>query len=399
MGQRGLGPTLDRVIGMKIALVSPYDFAYPGGVTAHISQLAQEFARLGHTVQILAPSSSSPGSLGLDNLVRLGNPVPVPGGGSIARISLSAWLVPRIRTLLERESFDVIHLHEPLMPMLPLCVLQSSRTVNVGTFHAFQRRSPIYPWAKGVLSHWFRRLHGRIAVSQPARDFVGRYFPGHYEVIPNSIDVDHFARAAAPIPAFMDGKTNLLFVGRLEKRKGLRYLLSAYGRLKWDYPELRLLVVGPGNPDKDSYRILGERNLRDVVFVGGVSYDELPRYYQTAHIFCAPATGKESQGVVLLEAMAAGRPIVASSIDGYGSVLNYGTQGLLVPPKNDLALAEALRRLLESPSLRQEMGARGSLHAQQYRRERVAAQVLGVYETAMAHDSVPAPWSDSPQPT
>ena len=373
---------------MKIALVSPYDFAYPGGVTVHIDQLAQEFARRGHAVKILAPSSKSPRSLGMENLVNLGTPVPVPGGGSIARISFSLWLMPKVRALVERERFDVIHLHEPLMPILPLQVLHCSQSANVGTFHAVQGRAGAYPWAKAGLHRWMNKLHGRIAVSPSALESVRRHFRGEYSVIPNSIDVDHFSRPAAPIPEFMDGRTNLLFVGRLEKRKGLGYLLRAFARLKWDYPALRLLVVGPGNPDKESYRILGEHNLQDVVFLGAVPYQELPRYYQTAHLFCSPATGRESQGLVLLEAMAAGKAIVASNIAGYASVLSYGAQGLLVPPRDPLALAEALSYLLDNPPVRQELSTRAVTHAQLFRRERVAGQVLEVYGAAMVRHLV-----------
>jgi phosphatidylinositol alpha-mannosyltransferase len=367
---------------MKIALVSPYDFAYPGGVTTHVTHLSHEFTRWGHTVKILAPSSKPPSILKVDNLVHLGTPIPVPWSGSIARISVSAWLAPRIGALLEEERFDVIHLHEPFLP-LPLQVLGRSRTTNIGTFHAYRRRSPVYPWAKAPLARWSRKLHGRIAVSTPARDHINRYFPGEYQVIPNSIDVDHFARPAPPFPQFKDGKVNLLFVGRLEKRKGLRYLLRAYGRLKWEHPDIRLLVVGPGTPDKDSLRIMGERSLKDVVFTGGVPYSDLPRYYHTADIFCAPAIDKESQGLVLLEAMAAGKPIVASNIEGYASVLQEGVQGLLVPPKDDAALAQALGRLLQDPSLRHQMAARGPANAQEYRRERIAARVLEFYEATL----------------
>jgi phosphatidylinositol alpha-mannosyltransferase len=368
---------------MKIALVSPYDIAYPGGVAVHINQLAEEFANQGHSVKILAPSSKSPGTLGMDNLVNLGTPVPVPGGGSIARISFSLWLMPKVRNLVEGEGFDVIHLHEPFMPILPLQVLHCSQSANVGTFHAVQGRVGNYSWAKIGLQHWMNKLHGRIAVSALALESVRRYFGGDYSVIPNSIDVDHFAKSVAPIPELLDGRINILFVGRLEKRKGLRYLLQAFARLKWDYPELRLLVVGPGNPDKESYRVLGEHNLKDVVFLGGVSYQDLPRYYQAAHIFCSPATGKESQGLVLLEAMAAGKAIVASNIAGYASVLSYGAQGLLVPPRDPLALAEALGYLLDKPALRYELEKRVIVQAQLFRREKIAQQVLSVYEGAI----------------
>ena len=369
---------------MKIALVSPYDFTWPGGVTAHVSQLAHQFAGSGHQVTILAPHSPSRKVEEECNFVPLGRSVPIPTGGSIARLSLSVWLHHRIRDLLSRESFDIVHLHEPLMPVLPLFVLQSSKTLNVGTFHAFHGRFRNYGWSHPILKYWFRRLDGRIAVSPSARQYASRFFPGDYRIIPNGIDPDHFSVEGQPIPDLDDGKINILFVGRMEKRKGLRYLLEAYSKLKWDFSNIRLVVVGPGNLDKDCYRILSERNLQDVVFPGNVPYRELPRYYRSAHICCAPATGRESFGIVLLEAMASGKPIVASRIEGYSAVLTHGEQGLLVPPKDSTSLAEAISLLIRDPELGYRLAARGRETVEQYRWEKVAGQVMDYYTDIMA---------------
>ena len=369
---------------MKIALVSPYDFAFPGGVTVHIEQLAQEFIRQGHETWIIAPSSQPANTLPVDRFVRLGVPVPVPAGGSVARLSLSPWLLRNVRELLERERFDVVHVHEPLTPLLPWLVLHSSKTINIGTFHAYHDQSRIYPWAAPSLRHWFRKLHGRIAVSPLAKMFVERHFPGDYRVIPNGIDLNRYQQDAQPFPEYLDGKINVLFVGRMEKRKGLKYLLMAYSRLKWQFPNLRLLVVGPGTPDKDSFRVLGEHSLRDVEFVGGVSQDDLVRYYKTADIFCSPATGRESFGIVLLEAMASGTPIVASRLKGFQTVLEEGMQGLMAPPKDDVALADALRQMIQDPTMRSAMGAFGERRAYEFRWERVAGLVLDYYESVRA---------------
>ena len=369
---------------MKIALVSPYDFAFPGGVTVHIEQLAQEFIRQGHETWIIAPSSQPANTLPVDRFVRLGVPVPVPAGGSVARLSLSPWLLRNVRELLERERFDVVHVHEPLTPLLPWLVLHSSKTINIGTFHAYHDQSRIYPWAAPSLRHWFRKLHGRIAVSPLAKMFVERHFPGDYRVIPNGIDLNRYQQDSQPFPEYLDGKINVLFVGRMEKRKGLKYLLMAYSRLKWQFPNLRLLVVGPGTPDKDSFRVLGEHSLRDVEFVGGVSQDDLVRYYKTADIFCSPATGKESFGIVLLEAMASGTPIVASRLKGFQTVLEEGMQGLMAPPKDDVALADALRQMIQDPTMRSAMGAFGERRAYEFRWERVAGLVLDYYESVRA---------------
>ena len=360
-------------------MVSPYDFTWPGGVTAHVTHLARELGRSGHRVQVLAPHSPSRQGLDAEKFVPLGRSVPLPSGGSIARVSLSWWLYRKVRALLQDEAFDIIHLHEPMAPILPLCVLELSNTVNVGTFHANNKHNHLYRLGQPVLKRWHQRLHGGIAVSPAAYNFVSRAFPGDYEIIPNGIDVDTFNRDRDPWPQYLDGKTNILFVGRLEKRKGLRYLLDAYSRLKWDQPDIRLLVVGPGNPDKESHRILSARALQDVEFIGPVSEKDLARYYATADIFCSPATGSESFGIVLLEAMAAGKPVVASDIDGYASIVNNGEQGLLFPPKNAEALSKSLSTLVQDPALRRRMGEDGKLTAQKYRWSVICSRVEDYY--------------------
>ena len=365
--------------GMNIALVSPYDYAYPGGANTHIALLTREFLRRGHRVKIVAPSSKSADTMGVENFVRLGIPIPIPANGSLARISFSVWLTPKVKALLKAEQFDVIHLHEPLTSLLSLAVLRNSRSLNIGTFHSFWTGTKRFQGFKHLVRPYFDRLHGRIAVSPPAGQFISRLFPAQYEVIPNPVDLGHFARPAPPLPQFQDGKTNILFVGRMEKRKGFKYLLRAYSRLKWDYPNIRLIVVSPQTPDKESYGIIGERSLEDVVLCKA-SYAELPQYHQAAHIFCAPNIGKESFGMVLAEAMAAGRPVVATNNEGFASVVDDGVQGLLVPPKDDEALAQALKRLLDDPDLRQRLAAEGARKSQQYGADRVATRVLQYYE-------------------
>ena len=371
---------------MKIAMVSPYDFAWPGGVTAHVSQLAQQLTHCGHQVKVLAPHSPSRENLETDDLVPMGRTVPVPSGGSIARVSLSLKVYRRVQQVLEQERFDVIHLHEPLAPVLPLCVLECSNTVNVGTFHAYYNRQHLYRFSQPIVKRWHQRLHGGIAVSPAAHKYVHNFFPREYRIIPNGIDVDHFTRNCEPWPQFRDGKTNILFVGRMEKRKGLRYLLEAYSRLKWEYPNIRLIVVGPGNLDKDSHRILSARNPQDVVLIGGVSYADLPRYYASADIYCSPATGQESFGIVLLEAMAAGKPIVASAIEGYMGIIKPGEQGLLFPRRDPEALAEVLATLINNPEYALQLGTRGRQMVDQYRWKVVAKQVESYYYDCIAEN-------------
>jgi len=367
---------------MKIALVSPYDFAHPGGVANHISALESHFTRMGHEVKVIAPASRTITDFG-DRFIPIGKPHPFPSSGSVIRVSVSLRLGATIKEVLARENFDIIHLHEPFMPMLCSAVLRFSNTANVGTFHACQGK-PGYNWGKPISTWMIRRrvqkLHGRIAVSEPAMNFAKKNISGEYVIIPNGIDLEHFSPDVSPIEEFYDGKLNILFVGRLEFRKGVNYLLKAYLQIKREIPNSRLIIVGPGTRLRKRYEKWVRRNrLEDVVFAGYVSYSDLPRYYQTADIFCAPATSRESFGIVLLEAMALGKPIVATNIEGYAKVVGHGEDGLLVPPQDSRRLAQALASLMSDETLRQQMGARGKLKAREYNWEHVAQRVFGFY--------------------
>jgi len=337
---------------------------------------------MGHQVKVIAPASRAVSTFG-DRFIPIGRPYSFPSSGSVVRVPISLRLGSAIKDALRKENFDIIHLHEPFMPMLCSAVLRFSNTANVGTFHACQGK-PGYNWARPI-SSWMirRRLHkldGRIAVSKAAMEYANKYVPGYYEIIPNGIDLGHFSPDVSPIEEFCDGKLNILFVGRLEKRKGLNYLVEAYKQVKQEIPNCRLIVVGPGTILRRKYeRQVRKNSLKDVTFAGYVAAEELPRYYKTADIFCSPATGHESFGIVLLEAMAVGKPIVASDIEGYASVMAHGVEGLLVPPKDKEKLAQVLISLLTDESLRQQMGTKGRLKAAEHGWERIAQRVLDYY--------------------
>ena len=376
---------------MKIALISPYDFIYPSGVNIHIASLERQFTRMGHDVRIVAPLSGkvSPTS---GKFIRIGTPVPIPLGGTICRVTISLRLGPTIKTVLSQENFDIIHLHEPFMPMLCTAVLRFSNTATVATFHAFGGK-PGYKFGRPISTIMLRRrlhkLDGKIAVSQAAMEFASKHVPGHYNIIPNGIDLELFSPDVSPISEFCDGKLNIVFVGRLEKQKGVDYLIRAYRRVRQEISNARLIIIGPGTRLRGKYeKEVLRSGLKDVIFVGGRSQSELPPYYKAADVFCAPATGLESFGIVLLEAMAVGKPIVATNIEGYNGVLTHGMEGLLVPPKNEKMLAQALVSLLTNESLRQEMAARARLKVKEYGWEHIAQRLLNYYTRILSEP----PW-------
>jgi phosphatidylinositol alpha-mannosyltransferase len=363
---------------VKICLVSPYDWTVQGGVNNHIRHLAEQFVDRGHAVHIVAAGSKAAKS-DLCPITTIGRPIPLRVSGSVARITLSLRVAGKVRRLLDENDFDIVHVHEPFMPNLPITFLRYSTAVNVGTWHAARESNFFYVYGRRLIKRWQAKLDGKIAVSQAAVKHINKYFPGYYNIIPNGVDIEHFEAEAAPLPEFMDGRRNVLFVGRPEKRKGLKYLVRAFVGVQRELPDTRLIVVGAGNFDRYE-RAVHHARLQNVRFRANVPFDELPRYHHSSHVFCAPNTGFESQGIVLLEAMAAGMPIVASNIDGFAGVVTHGVEGLLVQPEDPQALADALVELLRDPERCRAMGACGRERSHFYSWDRVGQQVLSYYE-------------------
>jgi phosphatidylinositol alpha-mannosyltransferase len=363
---------------MKICLVSPYDWTVQGGVNNHIRHLAEQFVVHGHDVHIVA-AGTKPVPDGICPITTIGRPIPLRVSGSVARITLSLRVAGKVRRLLEANDFDIVHVHEPFMPNLPITFLRYSTAVNVGTWHAARESNFFYVYGRRLIKRWAAKLDGKIAVSQAAVKHISKYFPGYYNIIPNGVDVEHFESAATPLPEFCDGKRNVLFVGRPEKRKGLKYLVRAFVGVQRQLPDTRLIIVGAGSFARYE-RAVHNARLQNVRFRANVPFDELPRYHHSSHVFCAPNTGFESQGLVLLEAMAAGLPIVASNIDGFAGVVTHGVEGLLVRPEDPQALAGALTELLRDPGRCRAMGDRGRERARFYSWDRIGQQVLSYYE-------------------
>jgi phosphatidylinositol alpha-mannosyltransferase len=362
---------------MKIGLVTPYVYPLPGGVTQHVRYLYENLRQRGHDVRIIS-SSHGLQRASEGDIIRIGKGFSLPVNGSVGTITLSPRFVSQVRGTLDREQFDLLHFHEPFVPFLSTIVLRLSTSVNIATFHAYGGFSPSYEFGSKVMKGEAARLHGRIAVSGAAKHFIDRYFPGEYKVIPNGVDVERFRRAV-PLARWQDGTRNILFVGRFEPRKGLLELLKAYRILRKTGCDCRLLVVGSGPLAREARRYIAVRRLKGVEFLGRVSDEEKAQLYRTADVYVSPATGGESFGIVLLEAMAAGTAIVASDIHGYKGVVRRDREGLLVPPREPKEIAGAVARLLRDDELREAMGAAGRQRAQEFSWERVTAKVDDYY--------------------
>ncbi|MBS1891582.1 MAG: flippase-like domain-containing protein [Actinobacteria bacterium] len=381
---------------MRIGLVSPYSWSFQGGVNRHVEALAEEFLGRGHDVRVLAPVDP-PGVISRathkaaapeldlpDYLTPLGRTVGFGANGSVSNSSIlpySGYVMPR--RAVRAEEFDVLHVHEPLAPLVGWNAVLAARTPVVGTFHAYSTKPfPNYAASAMGARRMFNRLSARIAVSEAAAWTGMRWFGGEYTIIPNGVDVD-----APPAGLTKPGEElQILFVGRPEERKGLPILLSAFNALVEHVPS-KLTVIGAEK--EDVTRWLADPELMGSIDVRGrVSEEELWAELHAADVLCAPSLSGESFGMVLTEAFAAGTPVIASGIAGYSDVVTDGVDGLLVPPGDPQRLAEELQRVAHEPQRLAAMGAAARHSAKRYAWPRIADQVTTVYERALA---TPAP--------
>lgn len=375
---------------MKIAYLATYDFAIPGGVKNHICNLSQELTELGHDVSILGPSSHPEITAEIPNFLQVAQfPSASKTGPIPPHILIGLRAIPRLQSLLASGKFDVIHVHEPLVPPLCLSAIRHKRTPLFATFHTYyEQGQPLYRIFQPVLNGWLKNLKGRIAVSIPAKDYISRYFPYDYKIIPNGVNLERFSTKTTPLPEVSPGYFNLLFVGHAQfKRKGLRFMLEAYRLLKKEHDNLRLIIAGTKWEGRNRPPELEDSDLSDILYLGTVSDDDLISLYQHVDLFCAPSTGRESFGIVLIEAMAAGVPIVSTNIDGYSMVATHEHDALLVPPKDSKALAAAIKRMMEDSDLRKRLVTQGKKTVQQYSWKILAQDVLDYYAQQMNNNA------------
>ncbi|UGQ10650.1 glycosyltransferase family 4 protein [Yinghuangia sp. ASG 101] len=368
---------------MRIGIVCPYSWDVPGGVQYHVRDLANWLTARDHDVSVLAPADDDTPLP--PYVVGAGRAVPVRYNGSVARLNFGFLSAARVRRWIHDGDFDVLHIHEPATPSLSLLACWSASGPVVATFHTSNPRSRAMIAAYPILQPALEKISARIAVSEYARRTLVEHLGGDAVVIPNGVEVAYFADADAESAwQGTDEAPTLGFIGRIdEPRKGLPVLMAAFPRIAEAFPGVRLLVAGRGDAEEAAEDL--PDGLRDqVTFLGMVSDQDKARLLRSVDLYLAPNTGGESFGIILVEAMSAGAPVLASDLDAFRQVLDGGRAGELFPVEDAGALADAATALLRDPARRARLRDIGRRHVRRYDWAAVGADILGVYETVIA---------------
>jgi len=366
---------------MKVGIVCPYDWNVPSGVAIHVHDLAEALIDLGLDVSVLAPGDEAEETA--DYVTIAGRSIPVPYNGSVARVSFGPRSASRVRKWIREGEFDVLHVHSPVTPSLGMMACWSAIGPIVATFHAaIDGRSKMMSSGAWILQATLEKVRARIAVSEEARRTVVQHLGGDAVLVPNGVDVERFA--SAPSRPEWSTPGTMAFLGRVDEgRKGLDVLLAALPAIAASRPDVRLLVAGPG--ETDAVAALPDDISRRVHLLGRVSEQEKAELLSSVELYVAPHIGGESFGIVLLEAMAAGSPVLASDLEAFKDVLDGGRCGALFAAGDPASLASTASALLADPGRRAQLVAAGSARASEYDWVRVARQVVAVYETVAGH--------------
>ena len=369
---------------MKIGIVSEYYYPTLGGIQEHIHHFALEAMARGHQVRII---TSHVYGIREDRkktdaipITRIGLGVPLYQNGAIGRITVDLSLGKKLQRLFDQEKFDVIHIHVPITPTLPIVALSRSNTVTIGTFHTNFKWSPWFKVFNKACQRLLDRLDGLIAVSKTAIAALNQHFRAEYRVIPNGIDTTQFNPSVPRLPKFSDGRFNLLWIGRMEPRNGLDRMIHALVAAWKVRQDLRLIVIGDG-PLRSSYESLIPSYLKPFVHFTGFVNEGRPALYSSAHVLCVP-TSISSFGITLLEGMAAGIPIIASDIDGFRDVMQNGHEGIMTDTTDPIQFRDAILKLAADRALAIEQGQRGLKTAEKYSWPTVTEQILDYYQEA-----------------
>jgi len=366
-------------VNLKLGIVTEYYYPLLGGISENVYNTAVRLRNAGHTVKIITShiTDHRNGSCSPDDIIRIGRSTAIYSNGSLARVTLGKHLTDELRSVFQSQKFDLLHLHSPLVPTLPMFALFAADCPAVGTFHTYFESSIWYSFLKRpVQKKLIDRLSGQIAVSQSCIDALKPFFRIDARIIPNGVDISEFRPDVPRFPQFDDGKKNLLFLGRLDPRNGFGLMIHAFEMVRSQMPDVRLIIVGDG-PLRTYYKRLLPENLRDDIHLVGPVLAERNRYYSSCDVFCSPVE-KASFGVTLLEAMSSGKPIVAIDNCGYREILSP-REGILVPPRNPKAFAAAILKLLRNQELREEKGMHGRAKAVTFSWDKVTGEIADFY--------------------
>jgi phosphatidyl-myo-inositol alpha-mannosyltransferase len=362
---------------VRIAFACPYAWDDPGGVQVHVRELANHMRGRGHDVVVLAPVRRT----AVEPWVHaVGRPLDITFNRSNAPIDPRPWSARRVRAQLRAFRPDVVHVHEPFAPSTAMWATQTAEAPVVATFHTGAVRSRLYDAAAPLMRRIARRISIRVAVSRVAERAAAARIGGSFELVPNGVDIRRFAEAE---PAELGEGTKLLFVGRLDERKGFPVAVAAFGRLATDLPTIRLIVVGDG-PERSATDVLPPGVRARVTMLGAVPNVDLPPFERACDVYLGTSTGGESFGIVLVEAMAAGVPVVASDVPGYDEVMTDGVEGFLVPPGDPTALAAAVETILRDRALAERFASAGRARAGAFDWGVVGARLETIYRQAVA---------------
>jgi phosphatidyl-myo-inositol alpha-mannosyltransferase len=359
--------------GLRIAQVTEYYYPHLGGICEHVHFLAREARLRGHHVDII--TSNLAGARDTPNVIRVGQSVPVYSNGSLARVTVGRGIRRRLREVLEKGAYDIVHVHAPLSPTLPMFAVDEAPCPVVGTFHTYFDYSACYRLGAPYFQRRLSRLAAAIAVSPTVVEAHSRYFDADWTQIPNGVDTRFFSPAASRPMSVRNDMPSVLFLGRFDPRNGLASLIGAFKRIRGPRRPVQLVVVGDG-PLRSHYRRLAGGD-PDITFVGAV-LRERPSYYASCSLYACPTT-KASFGITLLESMACGTPIVCSDINGFRNVVEHEREALLVPTGDTRALADTLVRLLDDDAARARLGSVGRQRALAYGWPRVSDAILALY--------------------
>lgn len=364
---------------LRIALVTNVYYPHVGGIQEHIYHLGIELKKRGHHVKVITGSTGENSAPEGIDVIRIGRVIQYPANRSFSKMTVCFGIKGKMIKIYKKEKFDIVHVHGVLSPFLPLYSHLLSNTTTIQTFHAQFEMSTGYNIFKKLLQKCMKKIDACIAVSNAARNSIAKYLPGDYTIIPNGIDTERFNPKQKRLKKFKGKSPVILFVGRFEPRKGLKYLFLSFNQIIEKIPDAILVVIGEGRL-KDYYKsFLSKHALKNIFFEGKVSMEVLPSYFTSCDIFCSPSYTGESFGITLLEALSSGKPVIASDIPGYRTVIKDGYNGVLVPPRKPSAITDAVLRITKDDRLKKRLIDNGLQSVKKYSWKNVSLMIEDFY--------------------